>query len=88
MLTNLTLSPNPYAPHMKHNNNNKGHDDHHGDHPNKGEEGGETVIGSIKSSGNFTFIKLHAGGHMIPFDQPKPSLDMFNRWIAGEWWTG
>ena len=51
-------------------------------------EGGGTVIGSIKSSGNFTFVRLHAGGHMIPFDQPKPSLDMFNRWIAGEWWTG
>jgi cathepsin A (carboxypeptidase C) len=42
-------------------------------------------IGSIKSSGNFTFIRVHAAGHMVPYDQPAPSLDMLNRWIAGEW---
>lgn len=42
-------------------------------------------IGSVKSSGNFTFVRLHAGGHMIPHDQPVASLDMFNRWIFGEW---
>jgi len=42
-------------------------------------------IGSVKSAGNFTFIRLHAGGHMVPYDQPEASLDMLNRWIAGEW---
>ena len=42
-------------------------------------------IGSVKSHGNFTFLKIHAGGHMVPFDQPEASLDMFNRWISGEW---
>lgn len=42
-------------------------------------------IGSVKSSGNFTFIRLHAGGHMVPHDQPAASLDMVNRWISGEW---
>lgn len=42
-------------------------------------------IGSVKSSDNFTFIRLHAGGHMVPHDQPAASLDMLNRWLSGEW---
>lgn len=45
----------------------------------------DTPIGSVKSSGNFTFIRLHAGGHMVPHDQPVASLDMLNRWLTGEW---
>ena len=44
------------------------------------------TIGEVKSNGNFTFVRLHDGGHMIPFDQPEASLDVFNRWLAGEWW--
>jgi len=44
-----------------------------------------TKIGSVKASGNFTFIRLHAGGHMVPHDQPTASLDMLNRWLDGEW---
>ncbi|KAK4991611.1 hypothetical protein LTR66_006493 [Elasticomyces elasticus] len=44
-----------------------------------------TKIGAVKSSGNFTFVRLHAGGHMVPHDQPVASLDMFNRWLGGEW---
>ncbi|QIW96188.1 hypothetical protein AMS68_001706 [Peltaster fructicola] len=44
-------------------------------------------IGSIKTAHNFTYIRLHAGGHMVPYDQPEASLDMLNRWIGGEWWT-
>ena len=43
-----------------------------------------TVTGSIKSANNFTFARLHAGGHMVPHDQPEASLDMFNRWLSGE----
>ncbi|KAF4545417.1 putative carboxypeptidase protein [Lasiodiplodia theobromae] len=42
-------------------------------------------IGDVKSSGNFTFMRLHAGGHMVPYDQPEASLDMLNRWLGGEW---
>jgi cathepsin A (carboxypeptidase C) len=42
-------------------------------------------IGSIKSSGNLTFMRLHAAGHMVPYNQPEASLDMLNRWISGEW---
>lgn len=46
---------------------------------------GSNKTGSIKSSGNLTFARLHAGGHMVPHDQPEASLDLFNRWLGGEW---
>ena len=42
-------------------------------------------LGSVKSAGNFTYMRLHAGGHMIPYDQPVASLEMLNRWLGGEW---
>ena len=42
-------------------------------------------IGEVKSNGNFTFMRLHAGGHMVPLDQPEASLEFFNRWIMKEW---
>lgn len=44
-----------------------------------------TKIGSIKTSGNLTFVRIHAGGHMVPYDQPVASLEMVNRWVSGEW---
>jgi cathepsin A (carboxypeptidase C) len=44
-------------------------------------------IGEVKSSGNFTFMRLHAGGHMVPYDQPAASADMVKRWLAGEFWA-
>jgi len=47
---------------------------------NKGES-----YGDFKSANNFTFIRIHAAGHMVPMDQPAPSLDMLNRWLDGEW---
>ena len=42
-------------------------------------------IGQVKSSGNFTFMRLHAAGHMVPLDQPEASLEFFNRWIEGDY---
>lgn len=42
-------------------------------------------IGEVKNNGNLTFMRLHAGGHMVPLDQPEASLDFFNRWLSGEW---
>lgn len=49
--------------------------------------GGEgDKIGSVKSSGNLTFVRIHAGGHMVPYDQPAASADFFTRWLSGEWW--
>ncbi|GAB7353991.1 hypothetical protein MBLNU459_g4585t1 [Dothideomycetes sp. NU459] len=44
-------------------------------------------IGSVKSSGNFTFVGIHAAGHMVPYNQPEASLDMVNRWVSGEWFA-
>jgi len=43
-------------------------------------------IGQIQSSGNFTFLRLYQGGHMVPHDQPEASLFMFNEWISGKHW--
>jgi len=43
-------------------------------------------IGDVKSSGNFTFVRIHGGGHMVPYDQPEASSEFFNRWLSGEWW--
>lgn len=45
----------------------------------------DSNIGSVKSSGNFTFVRIHAAGHMVPYNQPEASLDMVNRWLDGEW---
>ncbi|KAF7714553.1 Carboxypeptidase [Penicillium ucsense] len=42
-------------------------------------------IGQVKSHGNFTFMRLYGGGHMVPMDQPEASLEFFNRWLGGEW---
>lgn len=50
------------------------------DGDNKGEE-----IGQVKSSGNFTFMRLYGAGHMVPLDQPEAGIEFFNRWLQGEW---
>ncbi|KIW04838.1 uncharacterized protein PV09_04020 [Verruconis gallopava] len=47
----------------------------------------KTKIGSVKSAGNFTFIRISGGGHMVPYDQPEASLDFVNRWTSGEWFA-
>ena len=43
------------------------------------------VIGSVKSGANLTFTRIHAAGHMVPYDQAAASLSMLNRWLSGEW---
>lgn len=43
--------------------------------------------GKFKSSGNFTFMRIYAAGHMVPMDQPENSLDFLNRWLGGEWFS-
>lgn len=43
--------------------------------------------GEVKSSGNFTFMRIYQAGHMVPFNQPEGSLNFFNRWIGGEWYA-
>ena len=49
-------------------------------------DGDGKTVGQVKSSGNFTFMRLHAGGHMVPYDQPEASLEMLNRWLSGDFW--
>ncbi|KAI0763992.1 carboxypeptidase C [Trametes elegans] len=34
------------------------------------------------TAGNITYVQVHAAGHMVPFDQPEASLDLFSRWLA------
>jgi len=41
--------------------------------------------GKIKTSGNLTFMQIFEAGHMVPLNQPEPSLDFLNRWVGGEW---
>lgn len=45
----------------------------------------DTKIGSVKSAANFTFVRIHGAGHMMPYDQPAAGLEMLNRWLDGEW---
>ncbi|KAI5808499.1 Alpha/Beta hydrolase protein [Peziza echinospora] len=47
---------------------------------------GEKEVGQIKSSGNFTFLRLYQAGHMVPYNQPEASLQMLNEWIGGKFW--
>jgi len=39
--------------------------------------------GYVKSANNLQFLIVLDAGHMVPMDQPKPSLDMINRFIEG-----
>ncbi|EGE09546.1 carboxypeptidase [Trichophyton equinum CBS 127.97] len=50
------------------------------DNKNKGKK-----IGQVKSSGNFTFMRIFGAGHMVPLNQPEASLEFLNRWLRGEW---
>jgi len=47
--------------------------------------GDGTKYGEGKTSGNFSFARIFAAGHMVPMDQPEASLDFLNRWISGNW---
>ncbi|KAJ7898651.1 serine carboxypeptidase [Mycena olivaceomarginata] len=39
--------------------------------------------GRTRHARGFTFATVDAAGHMVPFDKPKESLEMVNRWISG-----
>ncbi|SCU90659.1 LADA_0F05622g1_1 [Lachancea dasiensis] len=41
-------------------------------------------MGQVKSFGSFTYLRVFDAGHMVPYDQPESSLEMVNRWVAGE----
>ncbi|CAG8650961.1 1680_t:CDS:1, partial [Scutellospora calospora] len=40
--------------------------------------------GEARTFGGFTFLRIFEAGHMVPYDQPRPSLDFFNRWLSKE----
>lgn len=37
--------------------------------------------GYTKQYGNLAFVRINAASHMVPYDQPQTSLEMFNRFI-------
>ncbi|QNP96321.1 Carboxypeptidase Y [Yarrowia lipolytica] len=41
--------------------------------------------GTVKNAGKLTYLRVFDAGHMVPFNQPETSLDMVNRWIAGDY---
>ncbi|CAH2353621.1 carboxypeptidase Y [[Candida] railenensis] len=43
------------------------------------------VHGKMKNFEIFTFLKVYESGHMVPFDQPLASLDVFNTWLSGDY---
>ncbi|KAF4507214.1 hypothetical protein G6O67_005877 [Ophiocordyceps sinensis] len=43
--------------------------------------------GYIKAAQNFAFLQVLQAGHMVPMSQPEASVDFFNRWLGGEWFT-
>ncbi|CAG8494620.1 3824_t:CDS:2 [Cetraspora pellucida] len=40
--------------------------------------------GDVRTYKGFTFLRIFEAGHMVPYDQPRPSLDFFNRWLFGQ----
>ncbi|CAG8441307.1 5249_t:CDS:2 [Dentiscutata heterogama] len=38
--------------------------------------------GEVRTFGKFTFLRVYEAGHMVPYDQPRASLDFFNRWLS------
>ncbi|KAF8168542.1 serine carboxypeptidase [Crassisporium funariophilum] len=39
--------------------------------------------GTTRSARGFTFATIHGAGHMVPYDKPRESLELVQRWIAG-----
>lgn len=46
------------------------------------------IAGEVKNFDKLTFLKVNDAGHMVPFNQPEASLDMVNRWLAGDYTFG
>src|SRR4051812_6645689 len=42
-------------------------------------QGDSLHSGDVRTYKEFTFLRIFEAGHMVPYDQPRPSLDFFNR---------
>ncbi|OSC96476.1 serine carboxypeptidase [Trametes coccinea BRFM310] len=42
------------------------------------------IAGMTRSGGGLTFATIAGAGHLAPYDRPKQSLELVNRWLAGE----
>ncbi|KAI0720036.1 serine carboxypeptidase [Cerioporus squamosus] len=42
------------------------------------------VAGKTRTAGPLTFATIRDAGHLVPYDQPVRSLQLVNRWLAGE----
>ncbi|KAJ7050430.1 serine carboxypeptidase [Mycena amicta] len=40
--------------------------------------------GLVRSAKGLTFLTIDKAGHMVPYDKPKESLDLVQRWLSGE----
>ncbi|KAH8794616.1 peptidase S10 serine carboxypeptidase [Flagelloscypha sp. PMI_526] len=41
------------------------------------------VVGLTKAAGGLRYATINEAGHMVPYDQPKISLEMVKKWLAG-----
>ncbi|KAF0412026.1 peptidase S10, serine carboxypeptidase [Gigaspora margarita] len=40
-----------------------------------------TYAGEVRSHKGLTFLRVFEAGHMVPYDKPRSSLDLLNRWL-------
>ncbi|KAK7690230.1 hypothetical protein QCA50_006883 [Cerrena zonata] len=43
-----------------------------------------SAAGLTRSAGLLTFATIYDAGHMVPYDKPEASLELVNKWLAGE----
>ncbi|PHH60746.1 hypothetical protein CDD81_1284 [Ophiocordyceps australis] len=48
-------------------------------------QGYDMPFGKAKWAQGLAFVQIFQAGHMAPYDQPEASLEVLNRWLAGEW---
>ena len=45
------------------------------------------VAGYVRAGGNLTYAVIRGAGHIVPFDQPRRSLDMITHFVEGRGYT-